>query len=694
MRSLLAGTAVVALAGCASSRTEPGPSAIAQQTAIVGTAAVGPVEPKPEAGPQIGTFGFDEAGMDKAVLPGNNFYTYANGTWAKDTPIPPDQSNYGMFTVLDDLSKARTHDILEKVKDDQDSKIGRAYASFLDQSSVETKGLTPIQPWLSQIKGLSSKADYPALAAQADRNGVGVPFGTYVGQDDKIPDVYALNLSQSGLGMPDRDYYLSRDPKLQQTKTAYQAHLAKIMTLAGEANAAARAAAIVAFETKIAQASWTRIDSRDADKTYNKMTVAQLQRSAPGFNFLRYLMDTGTPVDSVIVAQPSAVKGIAAAIQAAPLSVLKDQLLVRSLDSFADVLPSAFDKEQFAFYGTTLSGTPEQQVRWKRAVDFTVGALADDVSKVYVNEYFPPETKAAADQLVKNIIAAMGRRIDKLEWMAPETKVLAHEKLAAFTPKIGYPSKWRDYSELEIKADDLYGNELRARHWQHQYNTGKLGKPIYRWEWGMTPMTINAYANFGMVEIVFPAAILQPPFFDPKADPALNYGGIGAVIGHELSHHFDDQGSKYDASGRLTRWWTPADLARFKALTEELVAEYDKYEPLPGMHVKGQLTLGENIADLAGLTVAHDAYEHAAGSDAGKTIDGFSPDQRFYLGWAQVWRRNYREANLRQRLLTDPHSPSEQRTWVVRNLDPWYAAYGVKPDEQLYLAPGERVRIW
>ncbi|RZL70607.1 MAG: M13 family peptidase, partial [Sphingomonas sp.] len=370
------------------------------------------------------------------------------------------------------------------------------------------------------------------------------------------------------------------------------------------------------------------------------------------------------------------------------------QLILRSLDGYADVLPKAFDAEQFAFYGTVLGGTPEQEARWKRGVQFTSGALDDEVSKLYVAQYFPPETKAAADKLVKNVLAAMGRRIDKLEWMAPETKVKAHAKLAAFTPKIGYPSQWKDFSGLTITSGDAFGNEWRANEWQHQDNISKLGKPLQRWEWGMTPMTVNAYANFGMVEIVFPAAILQPPFFDPKADDAVNYGGIGAVIGHELSHHFDDQGSKYNAKGQLTDWWTAKDIAGFKALTGKLGAQYDAYEPLPGMHVKGQLTMGENIADLAGLTVAYDAYHTALGGKTAPVLDGYTGDQRFYLGWAQVWRRNYREANLRNRLLTDSHSPSQQRSWVVRNLDPWYAAYKPTAGQKLYLTPEQRVRIW
>jgi len=693
MRRLLTLLAAsTALSACATSHVTPAERA--EQTAIVADAAVGPVAPATADRPQIGSFGFDFAGMDRSVAPGDSFYTYANGTWVRTTPIPADKSNFGMFTVLDDLSRSRTKEILDEARGDPASRIGNAYASFLDEAGVEARGLAPIRPWLDRIKAVTAKSGYAALVAEADRAGIGGPVGAFVNQDDKNPDVYALNLVQAGLGMPDRDYYLKTDAKIIETRAAYLAHLEKMFALAGEPNGAARAKALLALETAIARAHWTRIDSRDATKTYNMMSVAQLQRSSPGFDFGGYFHGIGADVANVIVAQPSAVKGISALVARTPLAVLKDQLLIRSLDNYADVLPAAIASENFAFYGTVLSGTPEMEPRWKRAVDFVTNAMGEEVGKVYVDRYFPPETKAAADALVKNVIAAMDRRIDRLEWMTPETKVRAHAKLAAFTPKIGYPDRWRDYSRLEMRRDDLFGNAVRANRFAHEYNLGKLGQPIYRWEWGMTPMEINAYANFGMVEIVFPAAILQPPFFDPHADPAVNYGGIGAVIGHELSHHFDDQGAKYNGEGRLSDWWTPQDVKNFEALTGKLAAQYDTYEPLPGMHVQGKLTLGENMADLAGLTVAYDAYQASLGGKPAPVLDGFTGDQRFYLGWAQVWRRNYREANLRQRLLTDPHSPSEQRVAMVRNLDPWYSAYQIAPGTKLYLAPDQRVRVW
>ncbi len=647
-----------------------------------------------KAKPDIGQFGFDTAGMDTTVNPGDNFFEYANGTWLKNTDIPADKASYSSFDILQDLSQKRSRGLLEAAMKQPGSRIGQAYAGYLDSAAIEAKGLAPIAPWLQQIKSLGSKQGYAALVAAADRNGVGVPFGSGVSQDAKDPEAYTVGLRQSGLGLPDRDYYLSDDPKLVAARTAYQAYIAQMFTLAGEANAEARAKAVVDFETQIAKAHWTRIESRDADKTYNKMAVADLVKMAPGFDFVTYFKEVGTPVDTVIVGQPSAIAKMAALIDATPLDVLKDQLEIRSFDSFADVLPKKFDDARFAMYGTVLGGTPEQQARWKRAVNWTSTALTDDVSKVYVARYFPPATKAAMDKLVANIIAAMNVRLDKLEWMSAETKVKAHAKLAAFVPRIGYPSKWRDYTALKIVPGDAFGNKLRANQWANDYNKNKLGKPIYRWEWGLAPMTVNAQANPTLVAITFPAAILQPPFFDPNADPAVNYGAIGAVIGHEMSHHFDDQGSKFDAKGKLTQWWTDADIAAFKARTDKLVAEYDAYEPLPGMHVKGGLTLGENTADLAGLAAALDAYHKSLGGKPAPVIGGFTGDQRFYLGFAQVWRRKHREADLRNRLLTDPHAPGEQRAWIVRNIDAWYAAFDPKPGEKLVLAPADRVRIW
>jgi len=646
------------------------------------------------ARPQYGSFGFDQAGMDRSVTPGDDFFSFANGTWVKNTQIPADKSSYGMFNVLDDLSKQRTKAIIDDQSKDPNSKIGNAYASYMDEAAIEAKGLAPLQPWLDQIKATKSSAGLASLYAEADRLGVGIPVRMFVGQDRKASDRYALNVSQAGLGMPDRDYYLSADPKLVETRTKYLDHLTNMLTLAGEPNAAARAKSILDFETGIARVHWTRAESRDANKTYNKYTLAEVRTLAPGLDFAGLAKGIGTNVGYVIIAQPSAITGIASAIAKTPLEVLKDQLLVRSLDSYAQYLPQKLDRENFAFFGTTLTGTPEQEPRWRRGVNFTVATLGDDVSKLYVARYFPPATKAAADQLVHNLIAAMGRRIDQLDWMSADTKAKAHAKLAAFAPKIGYPSQWRNMSGLVIKRDDLIGNAMRSREFEHDYQVGKLGGAIRRWEWGMTPMTINAYSNSSMVEIVFPAAILQPPFFDPNADAAVNYGGIGAVIGHEMSHQFDDQGAKFDLHGNLIDWWTPGDSKQFTARLDKYEQQINSYEPLPGLHVNGKLTMGENVADLAGLTVAHDAYLASLNGAAPPVLDGMTADQRFYLAFAQVWRCKQREPALRQQLLTNPHSPCRVRASVVRNMDPWYQAFDVKPGQKLYLAPADRVRIW
>jgi putative endopeptidase len=686
IRYLAFALATTALASCATQAPPPPPASVVEAA---------PTEPAPAAAPkpQYGTFGFDTAGMDTGVAPGDDFYLYANGNWAKNTPIPADKSNYGSFSVLQDLSQQRVRDILEAAKDDPGSKIGTAYSSFLDEAGVEAKGLTPIEPWLAQARGLKNRAGYAALEAEAARNGITGLFAGFVTQDDRNTDVYITSLNQAGLGLPDRDMYLLGDANFVSLRAGYLDHLTKMLALAGEANAAARAKAILDFETGIAKVSWTREDVGDATKTYNKMSLADLQKLAPGFDWAAYLKGRGADVNEVLVGEPSAFKAIAGLSAKASLQVLRDQLIVQSLDTYADVLPKAVADENFAFYGTKLNGTPENQPRWKRAVDFTTNILDDDVSKLYVAKWFPPESKAAMDKLVGNIIAAMGRRIDNLSWMAPETKVKAKAKLAAFTPRIGYPSQWHDYT-FDVSRDDLFGNALRANQWSHDWNIHKLGQPIFRWEWGFDPMTVNAQANFKLVAITFPAAILQPPFFDPNADDAVNYGGIGAVIGHEMSHHFDDQGSKYDIKGNLSDWWTPKDVASFKALTDRLVKEYDAYEVFPGAHVKGEFTLGENIGDLAGMQTAYDAYHVSLDGKEPPVIDGFTADQRFYLGWAQVWRRNYRQANLRARLLTDPHSPSAQRTWIVRNFDPWDPAFKVQPGQKLYLTPAERVRIW
>ncbi|MEO7602268.1 MAG: M13 family metallopeptidase [Sphingomicrobium sp.] len=677
-----------ALAGCATSNAslaEPVvPVAVPAATAPIAT-------PTPAAA--RGTFGFDTSGMDRSVAPGADFYDYANGTWQRTTEIPSDKSNEGTFGQLQDLSQKRVRDILETAKNDPSSKIGAAYSSFLDEAAVEAKGLAPIEPWLEQIRGLTSRSGLAELQAQAARNGVAGLFAGGVGQDDRNSEVYVTGLSQAGLGLPDRDMYLLNESNLVELRAAYLDHLTRMLTLGGEANAPARAKSILDFETSIARVSWTREDSGDATKIYNKMSLAELQRLAPGFDWTTYLKARDADVTELLIAQPSAFKGIASLAGKAPLQVLRDQMMVRSLEAFADVLPNAVTAQNFTFFGTKLNGTPQNQPRWKRAVDFTTLTLTDEVSKIYVAKWFPPESKAAMEKLVANVVDAMVGRIDKLDWMAPETKAKAKAKAAAFTSRIGYPSQWHDYT-FEVRRDDLFGNMLRSNQWGHDWNIQKLGKPVYRWEWGLDPMTVNAQANFSLVAVTFPAAILQPPFFDPNADAAINYGGIGAGIGHEISHHFDDQGAKYDAKGNLSDWWTPGDVAAFKRLSQDLVKQYDAYEIFPGAFVKGEFTLGENIGDLAGVAAAYDAYRATLNGQEAPVIDRTTGDQRFYLGWAQVWRRKYRDANLRARLLTDPHAPAKQRTWIVRNFDSWYKSFDVQPGQAMYLTPEQRVRIW
>jgi putative endopeptidase len=694
MRQLLAFLAATsALAACTTSRVTQ--SEVAEQTAVVAEAAAGPVSPATAPKAQIGEFGLDVAGMDRSVEPGDEFYDFASGTWEKTTPIPEDRSAFGMFHVLDDLSTLRTREILEEQAKMPGSKIGDFYASFMEREAIEADGFRPLTPLLQTIRTAPNKAALAKVMGDLSRVGIGAPYGNYVDTDDKDPNSSIFQLTQGGLGLPDRDYYLSKDPGLAAKRTAYQNYLVQLLKLAGEPNAEARAGAVMAFETSIARAHWTPVESRDATKTYNKWQRGAFARSAPGLDWNAYLVAMGVGSEAnFLVRQPSAIAGTAKAVSRAPLPVLKDYLALQTLDAFAPYLSSRFVDARFAFRGTVLSGTPKNRELWKRASTLVTNSMGEDIGKIYVERYFPPEAKAEMDQLVKNVIGAMDRRIQGLSWMAPETKVRARAKLAAFTPKIGYPDQWRDYSTLEIRRGDLVGNVMRANAFEHQRQVSKLGRPVDRGEWGMYPMTINAYANFNWNEIVFPAAILQPPFFDPNADPALNYGGIGAVIGHEISHHFDDQGSKYDETGALKDWWTPGDVERFTALTKQLVSQYDKYEALPGKFVNGNLTLGENIGDLAGLSIAYDAYKASLGGKEAPIIGGLTGDQRFYLGWAQVWRQKMRDPTLEQLLLTDPHSPTRYRTLVVRNLDPWYGAFDVKPGDKLYLAPEQRVRIW
>ena len=660
---------------------------------------------RPDAGataPVFGTFGFDAAGMDRSVDPGEDFYRYANGGWLETTTIPADRPNWGASAVLRDQAEQRTRTLIEQAAaaaapaGSSAKKVGDYFAAFMDESAIERKGLTPLQPLLSAIASVRTPADLARAFGAATRDGLASPIGVSVDVDLKVNDRYAAYLEQSGLGLPDRDYYLDeQNERFAEARARYPQHIAAMLTLAGIAEAPRRAEAIVALERKIAQAHWSRVDSRQIDRLYNPIARRDLGRTYPGFEWDAFLAAAGLDgSDVLVVVQPSAVTGIAALTASEPLDVWKDYLTFHAIRRTAAVLPRAFVDEEFAMYGRLLSGTPELRERWKRGVDLVNGALGEAVGELYAARYFPPDAKAKADALVRNLIVAMDVRLGNLEWMAPQTKASARTKLASFTAKIGYPDRWRDYSRLVVAADDAFGNLLRARRFEYQRHLDKIGKAVDRGEWFMTPQTVNAYANPTMNEIVFPAGILQPPFFDPNADPAINYGAIGAVIGHEISHHFDDQGRKFDPQGKLADWWTPGDVERFKTYTDALVKQYAAYEPLPGSRINGELTLGENIADLAGVMIAYDAYQLSLVGTRAPVIAGFTGDQRFFLGYAQVWRSKLRDEYLQQLLTADSHSPASFRPYVLRNVDAWYVAFDIEPGEKMYLPPEERVRVW
>ncbi len=651
--------------------------------------------------PALGSWGFDTSGMDRSVNPGQSFYDFANGGWNKKTEIPADRANWGVTASLRNLSDERMRTIIEEsarsggAAGTNERKVGDFFASFMDEAAIEKQGAAPLKPWLDRVAAIRTKSELARAFGDGGRMGISAPVGAQVEQDLKDNKRYAAYVGQGGLGLPDRDYYLDeKNPKFAEARTAYVRHVATMLKLAGISDAEGRARRIYDLEKKIATAHWTRAEQRQIDKLYNPMSRAELAQKMPGFDWATYLEAAGVASEpTIIVAHPSALAGAARLIESEPLETWKDYLTFRTVAAAAPYLSKSFVDESFAFNSKTLQGVPQIKDRWKRGVDLVNGGMGEAVGQLYVARYFPPDAKAKADALVRNLIAAMDKRLAGLEWMTPETKAKARVKLAAFTPKIGYPDKWRDYSGLEIVRGDLLGNAMRSARFASQYNLDKLGKPVDRGEWGMYPQTVNAYANPLLNEIVFPAAILQPPFFDPNADPAVNYGGIGSVIGHEISHHFDDQGSKFDPTGNMKEWWTQADIDQFKKYTAKLVSQYGAYEPLPGSKVNGELTLGENIADLAGLTIAYDAYKMSLGGKEAPVIDGFTGDQRFFLGFGQVWRQKFRDAYLQQLITTDEHTPGHLRPNVVRNFDPWYAAFGVK-DGALYLPPEQRIKIW
>jgi len=639
--------------------------------------------------------------FDKSVRPQDDLYRFVNGTWLAKTEIPADKSNYGSFTMLSDGAEANLRVIADEAAaanaaagSDQQL-IGDFYASFMDEAAAEKLGLAPLEPELARIDAIKNRKELLEYLGRAQMIVVSNPIGAYIYPDAKRPDVYTIYADQSGLGMPERDYYLSKDARFTEIRGKYEQHIANVFTLAGRKDAAAAAGRVMDFETRLAKASWAPVDLRDVDKVYNPFDVAGATKATPGIDWATWLASMGIRHDQLIVGQPSYFKELGKALNDVPLATWKDYLKLRVIDDFSPYLSKAFVDENFDFYGRTLSGTPQLKPRWKRGLDQTEASMGDLLGKEYVKRHFPPEAKQKMDALVANLIKAFDLSIDELDWMGPETKQQAHEKIRNFTVKIGYPEKWKSYDGLVAERDDLVGNVQRAREVSVKRELAKLGKPIDKTEWFMTPQTVNAYYNPLANEIVFPAAILQPPFFDMKADDAVNYGGIGAVIGHEISHGFDDQGRKFDGKGMLRDWWTSADNERFMARANMLVKQYDAYSPLPGMNVNGQLTLGENIGDLSGLAVAYKAYKLSLDGKPAPVLDGFTGDQRFFIGWGQVWARNYRDDELRKRLKTDPHSPSEYRAnGILRNMPAYQQAFDVKPGDGMYLPPEQVVRIW
>ncbi|WP_164157322.1 M13 family metallopeptidase [Sandarakinorhabdus rubra] len=650
--------------------------------------------------PAIGSFGFDTGGMDRSVKPGDDFNAFASGVYLKNLQIPADRAGAGPTYVLDDLSRERTRAIIEAAAAQRAApgstaqKVGDYYASFMDEAAIEAAGLTPLAPELDAIAAINDRRALSTWLGRGQVSGLNAPLLLGISADDKNPDQVAVTSYQGGLGLPEREYYTATGEQFEQARAAYRRYAAEMFRLAGLDRPEARADAVFALEAKIAAVHWTPAQSREADKTYNPATRAELAKLYPGLDWDAFLAGAQLgSLDRVVIAQTSAIAGSARLIESEPLAVWQDYARLRLLAGYAGVLPKAFVDTSFQL-SRALTGQQVLRDRWKRGVDQTTDALGEAVGALYVERHFPPEAKAKTDALVKNIIAALDARLANLAWMAPETRAVARAKLAAFTPKIGYPDKWRDYAGLEVVKGDALGNRRRALAFEHARQVAKLGKPVDRSEWLMAPMEVNAYAYPVWNEIVFPAAILQPPFFDPKADDAVNYGAIGAVIGHEILHHFDDQGRKYDKTGRLADWWTKGDVERFETLAKALVDQYAAYEPLPGKRIDGQLTLGENIADVAGLQIAWDAWKRSLGGKPAPVIDGFTGEQRFFLGFAQVWRGKYREPLQLQLLTSDPHSPNRFRAQTVRNLDAWYQAFGVKPGDKLYLPPDKRVKIW
>jgi predicted metalloendopeptidase len=655
------------------------------------------------------TSGIDLAGMDKSVNPGDDFFEYANGNWLKATPIPQDKSRYGVFTMLADEVRKRTQSLIQEAAantaaSDEPRKIGDFYSSFMDEAAIESKGIAPLKPQLDAIAKIQNRGDLAGTIGgtlRADVDALNATnfqtenlFGVWVTQGLNDPTHSVPYLLQGGLGLPDRDYYLSVTPQMAELRKQYQTHIATVLMLAGFTDVPARAARIFALERKIAEAHATRVESEDVHSAVS-WKKEEFATKAPGLDWVALCEGAGLKeVPEFIVWHPKAVTGLARLAGSEPIEAWKDWLAFHAVEKASEFLPKAFVDEDFNFFGKTLNGTPEQRARWERGIDFTNGALGDAVGKMYVQRYFPPDAKAKIQALVDDLVKAFGTRIDSLSWMSQATKAKAKEKLSTLKVGVAYPDRWIDYSSLQIIKGDAFGNALRAELFNYHRQLSKLQQPVDRGEWWMTPQTVNAVNLPLQNALNFPAAILQPPFFDPAADAAHNYGSVGAVIGHEISHSFDDQGSQFDAEGRLTNWWTKEDFDHFKAAGEALASQYDQYRPFPDIAVNGHQTLSENIADLAGLGAAYDAYQLSLHGQPSPVLEGMSGDQRFFISFGQSWREKSRDAALRNQILTNGHAPDQYRAATVRNLDRWYAAFSVSAEAKMYLDPKNRVRVW
>ena len=676
-------------------------------SALALTGLLATADAQPAAKPTFGAWGVDLSGMDKSVKPGDDFFDYANGTWFKNAVIPADRTSTGSFQDLQILSEKRMKDIVAGLEakpyaqlTDEQKKIRDLYDAFMDTAQIEKRGLAPAKKDLARFASLKTADDVaramgdPAVPADS-------LFGTFINSDAKSPNQYVMLVTQSGLGMPNRDYYLKDDPALAQTRDAYRKYLVTMLTLAGEKDAQKRGDAVFALETGIAKIHWTAVERRNADKTYNPMTEAELAAYAPGFPWATFFAAEGLSANGpkgdrhIVVRENTAFPGLAKLFAATPVSVWRDFLTVHYLHNMSAYLPKAFDDADFDFYGKVLGGQTEQLPRDTRAVHLIDRRLGHPLGKLYVAKYFPPESKAKVEALVANLLKAYDADIRKIDWMTDATKEKALDKLHHFTPHVGYPDKWRDFSGLDIQRDDLVGDIERSNMFEWHYRLDRIDQPVDRDEWGMTPPTINAYYTPVLNSIFFPAAILQPPFFDPNADDAVNYGGIGAVMGNEIGHGFDDQGSKYTGLGVLESWWTDADRQAFEQRVSNLGAQYDSYEGLPGLHVQGKLTMGENIGDLSGLSISLQAYHVSLNGKKAPVLDGYTGDQRYFLGFAQIWRGKYRDGAMRQQVLSNPHSPPHWRVvGPTRNIDAWYKAFDVKAGDKYYLAPDQRVHLW